>query len=59
MSSGRYYINDSIFHLLTLEAINYIMNKNIEQKQKAIVNYKNDYLNSNKEIKIINILIGN
>jgi len=51
MSSGRYYINDSIFHLLTLEAINYVMNKNIEQKQKAIVNYMNDYLNSIKKLR--------
>lgn len=46
MSSGRYYINDSIFHLVTLEAINYIINKNIEQKQKSIV--KIIKINNNK-----------
>jgi len=37
MSSSRYYINDSIVHYVTFEAINYIINKDIEQKQMLIV----------------------
>lgn len=36
-AGSRYLINDSIFHLMALETVNYIMNKNIETKQKSIV----------------------
>ena len=30
-------IQESFFHLLILESVNYILNKNIENKQKSLV----------------------
>lgn len=37
-TSNKNPINDTIFHLISLESVNYIMNKNIETKQKSLVN---------------------
>jgi len=58
MSSGRYYINDSIFHLVTLETINYILNKNLDNKLKAIVYFfpVNQSMNFNELLNLKRLL---
>ena len=36
-NQNKNLIQDTFFHLLTLETVNYVMNKNIENKQKTTV----------------------